>query len=1494
MIKRLAILLVGAILGTALFASAAPTAQNFTNIQPFTDNTYYNGTGVLRWSSFHAVNASTTQLASDIICLTADACITTWPLSFSTTSADFWQTQRNFFSTSSTDYYKSVNNFFSTSSVNYWKSVTDLFSTTSANYLLNTYDKGFFFSTTSATYFLSVSSLFSTTSTDFWKTQRNFFATTSADFYVDSSTTIPKTYTNNTFLGTQTFNSASTTNLVVSSAGGPSGCATFSPNGTISNVGSPCAASGAAAYPFTPSTNVVNGNTVNTSATSTAIDDTQGFFAEATSSFSPDILLDGWPLSTTTTVICPEGQPYGCKYYGGAGLVQAVNVDGVTNIHLKQGAYTITGPLYPATNGFTMIGEGDKSVIQYNGTGIKVAIMSGNLGTELNGMYFGNFRVNETGAGGRSTCMDISRITETKIEHVHCDKHKVGFMASTSQSYYNHYDSDDVTHLTSTNGTSDSFGFYLGDNGSLDGGPIDNFVTNAHVSNFIGGSSTAYYFNSHTITCISCDSEGAYIGMNVGPYGSGLNAIMYLEANVENVLLQASQAEVGSYNLSGEIAAAVRGNAYNIVDQGAAGLCVNARVQYAASNYCTNVKQGFGTTLPHATLHVSDDVEANTPGLHDDSIGLFGARGPAIEISHGNGERYIVNGSFNNNNTGSLDFVLSTSSLADNEPSGVRFDMGNAFGTGDVLIQPEVQATGYGVFEPYSSSSISGSTGGTVISSRASDILLAPNRNANVFRITYPDGYTGFSTTSPGGLVAIAGRSGHTESLLLVSTSTSAFSTSTAVRIGNNGNMFFTNGAGVSIGNGVAPPSSGLIALGSVGIGTTSPESKLEVDGFAGSQGLLGSLGTGISLYNGTAGTRIVGESNLLDFVVSSSTESGVRFVRANIFGKNDVAIQPEVQNNGYAVFEGYSTTSVTGGTAISSHGAGSPVILAPNRAPTLYALTTGAVTVGTSTNIDPVTGAGRGTLLVQEASDDATHGITVLNLEGKNSGRFWEDAGTVESTGATHLDSGSSGQGPLILNGYSAGFVGIGTTSPTARLAISTIGGSAAHLLIISTSSPTATTTALDVDSLGNFNFQNGAGIAMGTGVTPPINGIITTGNVGIGTTTPGSALSIQGNVFLAGNITSTSTTASIFPNASSTAFSATTICLTGDTCRTTWPSASVSGGAAGMLTSWTDATTLTSTSTPTAARFYATSTAASQFPYASSTMLSTNLLTVNLGTNQIAQLNDSSSASGFWGLSIGFLSQSGLAQITTNGQALTFNTVGTRNTMTPGTEVGRFTVGGAFDVGTTTFRMGQMTVSSTTASQLSLLSGSNTSAWSFRNLADGGLYLATSTLSGATTSIPAFRIDTNGVLYDGNILNCNGATSALGITNNAIQCDTGVSDARLKKDIIPITTGLDTILKLKPVTFFWKDTTNHNTASTLMQYGFTAQSVQPILPSAVDKSPDGYLTLDKTALIAPMVSALQQLTHEMQLILARLDGDEARLNKMQLEIDAINAKLK
>ncbi|HVV15503.1 MAG TPA: hypothetical protein VHD55_03845, partial [Candidatus Paceibacterota bacterium] len=98
-------------------------------------------------------------------------------------------------------------NSFSTTSADYWKTQNNFFSTTSASYFLSV-NQGQAFSTTSALYFLSQQTLvgFSTSSADYWKTQNNFFSTTSAIHFVDASSTIPKTYSSNTFTNSNTFN----------------------------------------------------------------------------------------------------------------------------------------------------------------------------------------------------------------------------------------------------------------------------------------------------------------------------------------------------------------------------------------------------------------------------------------------------------------------------------------------------------------------------------------------------------------------------------------------------------------------------------------------------------------------------------------------------------------------------------------------------------------------------------------------------------------------------------------------------------------------------------------------------------------------------------------------------------------------------------------------------------------------------------------------------------------------------------------------------------------------------------------------------------------------------------------------------------------------------------------------------------------------------------------------------------------------------------------
>jgi hypothetical protein len=162
--------------------------------------------------------------------------------------------------------------------------------------------------------------------------------------------------------------------------------------------------------------------------------------------------------------------------------------------------------------------------------------------------------------------------------------------------------------------------------------------------------------------------------------------------------------------------------------------------------------------------------------------------------------------------------------------------------------------------------------------------------------------------------------------------------------------------------------------------------------------------------------------------------------------------------------------------------------------------------------------------------------------------------------------------------------------------------------------------------------------------------------GNFGLGTTSPGSVLSIQGNQFIAGNIVSTSTSASIFPYASTTALSVSGLtsgnCVQASTggLLTTTGSACGSGGGSGFAFPWTPSSDFNQNTNSTTTTIwlkgnpyslFASST--SVFDYASTTLFSVKNTGVSTAVNitgnmngyyeaNIQNQNNGSSASSDW----------------------------------------------------------------------------------------------------------------------------------------------------------------------------------------------------------------------------------------------------------------------
>ncbi|KUK50163.1 MAG: Hep_Hag family protein [Parcubacteria bacterium 33_209] len=84
--------------------------------------------------------------------------------------------------------------------------------------------------------------------------------------------------------------------------------------------------------------------------------------------------------------------------------------------------------------------------------------------------------------------------------------------------------------------------------------------------------------------------------------------------------------------------------------------------------------------------------------------------------------------------------------------------------------------------------------------------------------------------------------------------------------------------------------------------------------------------------------------------------------------------------------------------------------------------------------------------------------------------------------------------------------------------------------------------------------------------------------------------------------------------------------------------------------------------------------------------------------------------------------------------------------------------------------------------------------------------------------------------------------------------------SDVRLKDNILPIKNSLSKILKLEGISYTLQSTKED-------KLGFSAQELQKIYPQLVKERNDGYLSIDGTGLIAPLVEAIKEQQNMIEL---------------------------
>jgi hypothetical protein len=127
-------------------------------------------------------------------------------------------------------------------------------------------------------------------------------------------------------------------------------------------------------------------------------------------------------------------------------------------------------------------------------------------------------------------------------------------------------------------------------------------------------------------------------------------------------------------------------------------------------------------------------------------------------------------------------------------------------------------------------------------------------------------------------------------------------------------------------------------------------------------------------------------------------------------------------------------------------------------------------------------------------------------------------------------------------------------------------------------------------------------------------------------------------------------------------------------------------------------------------------------------------------------------------------------------------------------------------------------------------------------------------------------------------------GIYTTVGAINNAGGYS-AISDMRLKNTIEPITSGLSSILQLKPSTFFYNDTVQKFA-------GFIAQDVLPILPLAIEMNKirenddTEYYYLNQTMIIPYTVNAIQE---QQQII----QQQSSEINELKAQLTAITQRL-
>jgi len=114
------------------------------------------------------------------------------------------------------------------------------------------------------------------------------------------------------------------------------------------------------------------------------------------------------------------------------------------------------------------------------------------------------------------------------------------------------------------------------------------------------------------------------------------------------------------------------------------------------------------------------------------------------------------------------------------------------------------------------------------------------------------------------------------------------------------------------------------------------------------------------------------------------------------------------------------------------------------------------------------------------------------------------------------------------------------------------------------------------------------------------------------------------------------------------------------------------------------------------------------------------------------------------------------------------------------------------------------------------------------------------------------------------------NPTTNSLEVNGNASKSSSGSwlgnSDARLKKDMQPLTGALDKLKQLEGINFQWNDIKTGMKRPEGNQMGFTAQNIQQVFPEEVTTDAQGYLQTAYGTYDPLLVEAIKELATQIK----------------------------